>query len=186
MQSRFKRVLVITLTLILVSTMIPVETIQAKTKGTIKKIQVTNAKKKKITLYVGKTKKLKVKVKGKGKISRKVTFKSSNKKVATVTKKGKIKAKKAGKTKIIITSRTNKKKKIVIRVVVKKRNNKVEPVAPPIEETTAKPATEVPTTEPPVETTVTPPVEETTSNELLDGKNSGDGDELDYGKFLNN
>lgn len=47
----------------------------------------------------------------------KVTYKSSNKKVATVSGKGKITAKKAGKAKITVSSG---KKKVVITVTVKK------------------------------------------------------------------
>ena len=47
----------------------------------------------------------------------KVTYKSSNKKVAAVTSKGKITAKKPGKAKITVKSG---KKKVVITVTVKK------------------------------------------------------------------
>lgn len=66
-----------------------------------------------ITLTVGKTYKLKVKNNKK-----KVTWKSSNKKIATVTSSGKVKAKKAGTVKI--TAKI-KNKKLVCKVIVKKK-----------------------------------------------------------------
>jgi len=52
--------------------------------------------------------------------NKKVSFKSKNKKIATVNAKGVVKGKKPGKTKIIVTSKKNKKKKATISVVVKK------------------------------------------------------------------
>lgn len=48
------------------------------------------------------------------------TFKSSNKKIATVSKKGVVKGKKPGTAKITITSKTNTKDKKVITIKVKK------------------------------------------------------------------
>lgn len=51
---------------------------------------------------------------------KKVSYKSANKKIATVTSKGAVKGKKAGTTKITVTSKKNKKKKAVIKVTVKK------------------------------------------------------------------
>ncbi|MFQ9514582.1 MAG: family 16 glycosylhydrolase [Eubacterium sp.] len=61
---------------------------------------------KKLTLNIGKTDTIIVKQKG-------ATFKSSNKKIATVSKKGKVKAKKAGTCKITITVGSSKKKATV-------------------------------------------------------------------------
>ncbi len=52
--------------------------------------------------------------------NKKVSFKSKNKKIATVNAKGVVKGKKPGKTKIVVTSKKNKKKKATISVVVKK------------------------------------------------------------------
>ncbi len=69
--------------------------------------------KKSITLYVGKTKTLKVKG-----TKKKAKWSSSKKSVATVSRKGKVKAKKAGKAKI--TARVGK-KKLVCKVTVKKK-----------------------------------------------------------------
>lgn len=54
--------------------------------------------KKSLSLKIGKTKQLKVKRKGRGKIS----YKSSNKKIVTVSAKGKIKGKKKGKATITV------------------------------------------------------------------------------------
>lgn len=64
-----------------------------------------------ITIVEGKTQKLKIKNKGK----KKVIWKSSNKKIATVTKNGVVKAKKEGTCKII--AKVNK-KKLVCKVTV--------------------------------------------------------------------
>ena len=84
---------------------------------------VTKLSSKKIVLQVGKTKKLKVKNKPAGV---KVVWKSSKKKVATVSKKGKVKAKKPGKT--TITAKVGK-KKYKCKVVVK-RNNSIKVTKP--------------------------------------------------------
>lgn len=71
-------------------------------------------KKKKLSIKVGAKKTLKVTVKPK---KAKLTWKSSNKKVATVTKKGVVKGKKKGTAKITVTSG---KKKATCKVTVKK------------------------------------------------------------------
>lgn len=106
----------------------------------------------KVTIRVGQTVKLKVK-----KNKKKVKWSSKNKKVATVTKKGKVKGKKEGKTYIIAKVG---KKKYRCRIIVKKKKS-VKPVEttksvettkpdettkPNVPEQTTKP--EVPTTEP--------------------------------------
>lgn len=65
--------------------------------------------KKKLTLKVGKTYKLKATVNPKNAENKAVTFKSSNKKVATVDKKGKVKAKAKGKCTITVTTKDGKK-----------------------------------------------------------------------------
>lgn len=76
------------------------------------------------TAYVAKGKKVTitttVKVTPNKKANKKVTYKSANKKIATVSSKGVIKGVKAGKTKITITSKKNSKKKTTMKVVVKK------------------------------------------------------------------
>ena len=71
----------------------------------------------KVTLKVGKTFRLKATV-DKGSVD-KITYKSSNKKIATVSSTGKIKAKKAGKVTITVKSGNVKKK---CKITVKKNN----------------------------------------------------------------
>ena len=89
-----------------------------------KKIRLNKTK---ATMYVGETKTLKVTVTPKS-ASKAVKWTSSNKKVATVTKKGKIKALKAGKTVITCTSKSNKKVKAKCTITVKKpvKTNKIK------------------------------------------------------------
>lgn len=128
------------------------------------KLKVTSAK----TVVVGKTIKIKTNVKAK--------FKSSNKKIATVSSKGVVKGKKAGKVKITVTSKSNKKQKKVIKITVKKKQNttatteKQTPAPNPkptteqpsvVKPTTETPTTEAPTTEKP--TTEAPTTEKPTT-----------------------
>lgn len=75
---------------------------------------------KKVTLSVGEQKKLKIKKKPQNAKTGKITWKSSNTKVASVTKKGVVKAKKKGNAKITATVTSgNKKKKAVCNLQVK-------------------------------------------------------------------
>ncbi len=80
--------------------------------------KITLKTKKKLTLKKGNKKKIKYSVYPSNATDKSVTFKSSNKKVATVTKKGVIKAKKKGKAKITITTVSGK-IKAKIKVTVK-------------------------------------------------------------------
>ena len=84
--------------------------------GKIKTIAVTNLPAKQLTLKKGKSFTLKTKVTATGKISKKVAYKSSNKKVATVNAKGKITAKKKGTATITVYSKADKKKTCKIKV----------------------------------------------------------------------
>ena len=77
--------------------------------------------KKSATLFLGGTAKIKVKNAPK---KAKITYKSSNKKIATVTKKGKVTAKKAGKAKITVTVKKGK-KKTKLTFTVKARKAKI-------------------------------------------------------------
>ena len=115
--NKMKRILTIVLTLALIVTMMPMNLTNVNARTT------TRLSSKKIVLQVGKTKKLKVKNKPAGV---KVVWKSSKKKVATVSKKGKVKAKKPGKT--TITAKVGK-KKYKYKVVVK-RNNSIKVTKP--------------------------------------------------------
>ena len=109
--NKMKRILTVVLTLALLITMMPSNLTGVNAKTT------TRLSSKKIVLQVGKTKKLKVKNKPAGV---KVVWKSSKKKVATVSKKGKVKAKKPGKT--TITAKVGK-KKYKCKVIVKRKNS---------------------------------------------------------------
>lgn len=82
----------------------------AKNVKTTLKVKAKGLKKKKLKLKKGKSVKLKVTS------NRKVTFKTGNKKIATVSKNGKIKAKKKGKTTITVTAGD---KTIKIKVTVR-------------------------------------------------------------------
>ena len=119
-----KKVLAGTLSLAMVLGMTAVvnpEDASAK-KVKVKKVTVTAPSGK--TVYVAKGKKVSltatVKVSPNKKANKKVSFKSANKKIATVNGKGKVKGVKPGKTKITVVSKKNSKKKATIRVVVKK------------------------------------------------------------------
>lgn len=129
---------------------------EAATKAKVSSVKVTNVKKKKLTLAQGKTFTLKTKVTVKPNKAKykKVTFRTSNKKVVTVSTKGKLKAVKKGKAKITVQSKTNKKKKIIITVTVSTapNNNKNEgnsqvtkSPAPQISQTPSQTATASPT-----------------------------------------
>lgn len=103
------------------------DAVQASAAKKVKSIKVTASNSilgSSKTLYVKgpknvKSTKLKVTVKP-AKASKKVTYKSSNKKVAAVSKSGKVTAKKAGKTTITVTSKSNKKVKKKVKITVKK------------------------------------------------------------------
>ena len=87
--------------------------------GKVKSVAVTNLPAKQLTLKKGKSFTLKTKVSISGKkVSKAVTYKSSNKKVATVNAKGKITEKKKGKAVITVISKANKKKTVKIKVTV--------------------------------------------------------------------
>ena len=94
-----------------------------------KKVTKVTLNKKRATLYVGATSaysKLKLKATVKAKKAAKVKFKTSNKKIATVSSKGVVKAKKAGKATITATVG---KKKATCKITVKKISKKVKKVA---------------------------------------------------------
>ena len=72
------------------------------------------------TIIVGKTLKLTPKYGPHNASTKAVTYKSSNKKIATVTSKGVVKAKKEGSVKITATAKDAGKKKTTIKIIVKK------------------------------------------------------------------
>ena len=105
------------LTLLVSTIQMPVMAATTK-KATIKTVSIVKPETKTLVLKAKKSYQLKTKVTVNGKISKKVTYKSSNEKVATVSKNGKIKALKKGKTTITVRSKVNKKKKTTLKVIV--------------------------------------------------------------------
>ena len=101
-----------------------------------------NCKKK--TISVGDKYKLTVKKVKPTKASKKVTWKSSNKKIVSVSKSGTIMGKKKGKATVVAISKTNKKVKAVCEVTVKQKIFTMST-------TEVKKTTEVPTTKTTVE-----------------------------------
>ena len=84
-----------------------------------KKVKKITLSKTKLTMYVGKSKTLKCTVKPSG-ASKKVVWKSSKPSVVSVSQKGKLKAKKAGKATITCSSKKYPKIKATCKVTVKK------------------------------------------------------------------
>ena len=140
-------------------------------------ITVTNKMTKGVLVIQEKKKlQLKLKLRGKKVSSKKIKkifkFKSSNKKIVTVNKKGKIYAKKAGNAKVYITQKARRKKcKLKVKVVAKKNKPVVtvttestkqptvdqtkQPTAEPTKQPTAEP-TKQPTAEPTKQPTAEP------------------------------
>lgn len=95
-----------------------------KAKKTVKKVAITKKGSKKaitkiVSLKTGKNLKLAAKVTITGGASKKVTWTSSNKKIASVSAKGIVKANSKGIAKITATSKANKNKKCTIKIKVK-------------------------------------------------------------------
>ena len=129
----------------------------AASKPAIKGISIVNVKGKKLTLKKGAVFALKVKVKAKAgtkKKYKKVSFISSDKKIISVSSKGKIKAKKTGTAKVTVRSKTDKKKKTVLRITVKGKEE-TAPTAPAAPTETPN-DTETPTAVPTEKPDVTP------------------------------
>ena len=146
-----KKLLALIFAVVLSFSMIPTTNINAANKVKLNKT--------KATIYVGKTVTLKLKNNKK-----KVKWTTSNKKIATVSKKGKVKGKKTGR--VTITAKVGK-KKYKCKITVKKKQT-IKPTVKPTEQPTTKPAEtptstiEQPTTKP-AETPTTQPVEEPTT-----------------------
>ena len=104
----------------------------AKTKVKVKKVTVKSNYGSSVHVAVGKKVKLTttVKVSPNKSANKKVTYKSSNKKIATVSVYGYVKGVKTGKCKVTVTSKKNKKKKAKITVNVVKKVTSVSIEAP--------------------------------------------------------
>lgn len=100
----------------------------AKTKVKVSKVTVKSNYGSRVRVAVGKKIKLKttVKVKPNKAANKKVTYKSSNKKIATVSASGYVKGVKAGTCKIKVISKKNKKKKATIKVTVVKKVSSIK------------------------------------------------------------
>lgn len=102
---------------------------KAKTgkKAAVKTVAITKPDTKTLVMKKGQSFTLKTKVTTSGKkVSKAVSYKSSNEKIVKVTRKGKLKALKNGKATITVTSKVDKKKKATIKVVVKTPVTKVK------------------------------------------------------------
>lgn len=114
-----KRVLAYALALALTLSVITVPSTDAyAASGSVKSVTVTNLPAKQVTIKKGKSFVLKTKVTTSGKISKAVVYKSSNSKVAKVTKTGKITAVKKGSTYVTVYAKANKKKVCKVKVTV--------------------------------------------------------------------
>ena len=104
-------------------------------RGKIRSVRVTSVKK----LTAGKTSKIKVKVNPK-KVAAKVTFKTSNKSIATVSRKGVVRAKRPGRVTITVNvkSKNKKIKRIKIKVIPKKKASTKKKKKSTSKNTTAK------------------------------------------------
>ena len=189
---KLKKVLVTVLVIALTVASLPLYSNVAMAKA--KKMKIN---KKKITLYIGKTKTYKVKNKKK---SAKVKWKSSNKKVAKVSKKGKVKAIKAGKA--TITAKVGKKKfkcKVTVKVATPETtvaNKKPAATVKPAQATTkADQPTQGPTqgqvttkadqpTQGPTQGQVTTKANQTTQAQTTTQADDGDYSEYDAAEFL--
>lgn len=123
MKKLSKQISAAVLSLALAGSLLPANTSQVSAATTATKLKVTVSTK---TLYLGgpakkKSVNLKVTVKPSG-ASKKVSYQSSNKKVATVTAKGKVTALKTGKATITVTSKSNKRLKSKVAFTVKNYN----------------------------------------------------------------
>ena len=114
-KNRLGQLFLVLMTLLLVSAMPVSAAVKAK------KIKLN---KKKLTITVGQTEKLTAKVTPK-KANQKVKWKTSNKKIATVSSKGVVKGKKAGKVTITCYSKKYPKIKATCKVTVKKASSSV-------------------------------------------------------------
>ena len=104
-------------------------------RGKIRSVRVSSVKK----LTAGKTSKIKVKVNPK-KVAAKVTFKTSNKSIATVSRKGVVRAKRPGRVTITVKvkSKNKKIKRIKIKVIPKKKASTKKKKKSTSKNTTAK------------------------------------------------
>ena len=114
---RMKQLLSFALCLLLVIGLFPAQA-SAGAKKAVRSVTISNVTTSTLVLNPRQTYKLKTTVKVTGKASKKVTYTSSNTKVATVNSQGKITAKKKGTAKITVRSVFNKSKKATFKLIV--------------------------------------------------------------------
>ena len=118
-----KKMLSLLLIIFLLFSLLPMKSEAASEKNIPKKIVLNSSK---LTMFKGQSKTLKVKKVLPFKASKDVTWSSSNKRVATVTSKGKVKAKKAGTTKIIAKSKKNERVKASCKINIYNKTKKIK------------------------------------------------------------
>lgn len=128
-KQQFKKLLALVLAVTMIPCMSP-QTVSAKGKTMVNKVAITKPSKSAITLNEGKTYQLKVKITPANAADKKVSYKSSDSKVVTVSSKGKLTAKKRGTAKITVTSKDGSKKKDTLKVTVKQPVTKVAITTP--------------------------------------------------------
>ena len=119
-------------------------------------LKISNVSKSKKTMYVGKTFKIKTNIKASN-----LTFKSSNKKIAKVTKSGVIKAIKKGSCTITVTAKISSKKTVTKKFKLTVKNKKVTVTATP--SVTTSPAVEATATPTTTTETASPSADVTTA-----------------------
>ncbi len=125
--NRLRRVLAAVMALVVMATAVVVPEAVHAAKKAVKSITLSKPVVKTLGMKKGETFSLKVKVKPAG-MSKKITYRSSKKAVVSVDKKGKLKAKKAGKAVITISSQTKPKKSVKLTVSVFKAFKKAKKV----------------------------------------------------------
>lgn len=122
-KKKLKKMVTVLLVITMVLALLPMNGEAAKGKNIPQKIVLNHSK---LTMFKGQSKVLKVKGVLPSKTSRSVTWSSSNKKVAVVTSKGRVKAKKIGTAKIIAKSKYNSKVKAACKVTIYNKTKKVK------------------------------------------------------------
>ena len=112
-----KRALAVMMTVLMLVSTVSVGMTSAAAKKKVTKIKLNKTS---VTIYVGETYKLKATVSPSNASNKKVTWSSSDKKIATVSSSGKVTAKKAGKVTITVKAKDGSGKKATCKVTVKK------------------------------------------------------------------
>lgn len=128
-KGQFKKLLALMLAVTMIPCMNP-QIVNAKGKTMVTKVAITSPSKSTITMDVGKNYQMKAKVTPAKASDKKVSYKSSDSKVVSVSSKGKLTAKKKGTVKITVTAKDGSKKKDTLKVIVKQPVKKLEFTTP--------------------------------------------------------